>query len=75
MERAPSDAMTGESPGGDETVRLVIEAYDFNSGKNLVRTETIKAMEFADRMDVVKRMLSSLGLALVRHDLSVGSDV
>ncbi|HEY3296244.1 MAG TPA: hypothetical protein VGL38_12520 [bacterium] len=69
MERVP------DSTPGEEALQLVIEGYDAQHDINLVLTERIVAAEFADRMDVVKRMLSSTGLALVRHELIANSGV
>jgi len=57
----------------DEMLELVVEGYDMQAGKNLVLRERIKATEFPDRMDMVKRLLNSMNLALVRHDLNAGA--
>lgn len=64
-----------DSSANDETLELVIEGYDTVRGRNLSLRERIKAADFSERMDTVKRMLSSMGLALVRHELSAGSGV
>jgi hypothetical protein len=61
--------------GAEEVLELVIEGYDSHAGNNIVLRERIKAMEFADRMDMVKRLMSSMNLALVRHEASAASGV
>ena len=60
---------------GEDSLQLVVEGYDAQRGRNLQIRERIKAEDFAERMDAVKRILSSMGLALVRHELTAGSGV
>jgi hypothetical protein len=67
-----------ERPEGDyssDVVELVLEGYDVRNSRNLVFRERIPAIDYADRIEVVKRMLGSLGLALVRHEFSATSGV
>jgi hypothetical protein len=68
-------ATSDSSDSKDEMLELIVEGYDMHAGRNLVLRERIKATEFADRMDMVKRLLSSMNLALVRHDLSADAGV
>ena len=55
--------------------RLVLEAYDLKSNSNLSFSENIATSDFTDRLEVVRRMLSSMGLALVRHEMSAATGV
>jgi hypothetical protein len=68
MERVDRDL------GGD-VVELVLEGYDAKNSRNLVFRERISSADYADRTEVVKRMLGQMGLALVRHELSATSGV
>jgi hypothetical protein len=70
MERVP-----GPENGAEETLRILFEVYDPKREKNLTFSETIQPGDFSDRIEVVKRMLSSMGLALVRHELSATTGV
>ncbi|MFZ5434244.1 MAG: hypothetical protein ACOZB3_10765 [Calditrichota bacterium] len=54
----------------DRSVQLILEAYCPKQGRNLVFRETILAADFGERMDAVKRIVNSMGLALVRHSLA-----
>jgi hypothetical protein len=69
MERA------GEDAAGEDMLNLLIEGYDVREGRNMVHRERIKAGDFAERMDNVKQLLSTMNFALVRHELSAGSGV
>ncbi|MBU0507340.1 hypothetical protein KKH27_00695 [bacterium] len=69
MERLSSDESA--SPG----VRLVLEAYDSERKRNLAFKETINSQDFADRMEVVKRIVNSMGLAMVRFEQFAGNVV
>jgi hypothetical protein len=65
-----------DNTGDDhEKLRLLFEVYDMKRGKNLTFSEMIHPEDFSDRIEVVKRMLSSMGLALVRHELSASTGV
>jgi hypothetical protein len=59
----------------EDMMHLVIEGYDSARRINLKLSERIKAAEFPERMDIVKRMMSSVGLALVRHELTASTGV
>jgi hypothetical protein len=67
MERTTSD--------GGELVELMLEGYEAHSNRNLSFREKIATMDYAERIEVVKRMLGQVGLALVRHELSATSGV
>lgn len=56
-------------------VRVAFEAYDPGSGRNLIFGEEISVSDYGDRIESVKRMLSSMGLALVRHEASADRGV
>ncbi|MDD5087186.1 MAG: hypothetical protein PHI18_00105 [bacterium] len=65
MERLPgSDGDYGDSKGS--AVELTLEAYDPEQARNRVFKEKIDPRDFADRMDVIKRIVNSMGLAMVR---------
>lgn len=56
-------------PGEDDaysTMQLTLEAYDPDQCRNVVFEERIDPKDFADRMDVIKRIVNSMGLAMVR---------
>ena len=73
LERAERDAPDGEIPAN--AVRVAFEAYDPGSSRNLIFKEVISISDYGDRIESVKRMLSSMGLALVRHVASAGMGV
>jgi hypothetical protein len=58
------------SASNEGVMRLQFEAYDPQQGCNLTFQERIPAAESSDRMDVIKRILSSMGIALVRYEIS-----
>jgi hypothetical protein len=47
---------------------LHLEGYDFRSNENLKYTERLSASGYADRLESIRRILSDMGLALVRFD-------
>lgn len=57
----------------DAKMHLMFEAYFPARGENLSFREVIAVSDYAERMDAVKRILSSMGLALVRQELSVST--
>ncbi len=58
-----------------DSLELRLEAYDPKTGRNLSYSERIAIADYSDRMETVKRLLSGVGLALVRHETSVTSGV
>jgi hypothetical protein len=54
-----------------DMLELSLEAYDSRTGKNLSYSERVATPDFPTRMETVKRMLSSAGLALVREEMSL----
>ncbi len=64
----------GDSAGSWSTAvdvtTLHLQAYDTHSGQNLHHTEKIATADFPERMEVIKRMLASSGLALIRHEFA-----
>jgi hypothetical protein len=73
LERIEHDPTDNKIP--QDAVRIVFQAYDPNSSQNLVFKEVISISDYGDRIESVKRMLSSMGLALVRHEASVAMGV
>jgi len=56
-------------PSEDDThsrMQLTLEAYDPEQCRNVSFEEQIDPRDFADRMDVIKRIVNSMGLAMVR---------
>lgn len=51
-----------------EMMELSLEAYDTRNSRNLVYAEKVAVAELPRRMEVVKRIMSQMGLALVRYD-------
>jgi hypothetical protein len=51
-----------------DMIELILEAYDPQTAKNLGYSERIATTDLPDRMESVKRLLSSLGLALMRYE-------
>lgn len=70
MVRIGGDAEYGAVGGSAAQMHLLFEAYDPTRGENLSFREVIAVSDYSERMDIVKRILSSMGLALVRHSLS-----
>ena len=70
IERDPADTDAAKN-----AVRVVFEAYDPQSSRNLVYKDVISVSDYGDRIESVKRMLSSMGLALVRHEASAAMGV
>ena len=65
MERLPGE----NGDVGDATtsvVQLTLEVYDPEQARNVLFVERIDPRDFADRMDVIKRIVNSMGLAMVR---------
>ncbi len=56
-----------------DMLELTLEAYNPTAGRNLTYAERIATVDLPDRMETVKRLLSSVGLALVRHETSVAN--
>jgi len=54
---------------------LILEANDPGHGTSITLKQPIRAAELADRMDAVRRTLSSMGLALVRSETTPGTEV
>ncbi|RPH95413.1 hypothetical protein EHM69_04345 [candidate division KSB1 bacterium] len=50
------------------SVQIAFEAYDAEAQRNLQLKEKIAIADYGDRIEVVKRMMSTLGLALVRYE-------
>lgn len=73
MERSPVDSGSITDDPVSHPVRLTLEAYDPEQARNLLFEERTDPRDFADRMDVVKRIVNSMGLAMVRLDQGVGS--
>jgi len=71
LERVERSADSGEMPA--DAVCVAFEAYDPGSDSNLIFRETIAVADYGDRIEAVKRMLNSAGLALVRHEVSAGT--
>jgi hypothetical protein len=75
-ERVDSDHADTITPGRvGEVMRLIFEAYDPHRGGNLTFKEKIAMADFGDRVEMIKRALSTMGLALMRHELSASSGV
>jgi hypothetical protein len=55
-----------------DSVRVVFEAYHPETSHNLIFKEVIAVSDYGDRIEAVRRMLNSVGLALVRHEASIG---
>ncbi len=53
-----------------DVTQLHLQAFDPTTGQNLNYTEKIASADFSNRMEIVKRMMSSVGLALVRHEFA-----
>jgi hypothetical protein len=47
---------------------LHLEGYDFKANENLKYSERLSASGYADRLESIRRILSDMGLALVRFD-------
>jgi hypothetical protein len=47
---------------------LFLEGYDFRSNENLKYSERLSASGYSDRLESIRRILSDMGLALVRFD-------
>jgi hypothetical protein len=56
-------------PQSGSSTELMLQAYNPATGRNQSYTERVSTATFEDRMAGVKRKLSSMGMALVRHDL------
>ncbi len=72
VEIAETEDLERVAPEGG-VMHLLFEAYDPQQGCNINFQERISAAESSDRMDVVKRILSSMGIALVRYEISVSA--
>lgn len=73
LERLDSSEIPGDIP--PNSVRVKFEGYDAGNSRNLIFTEIIAISDYGDRIEAVKRMLSSMGLALVRHETSASLGV
>jgi hypothetical protein len=51
---------------------VAFQAYDPGSDSNLIFKEIIAVSDYGDRIEAVKRMVNSAGLALVRHEAAAG---
>lgn len=56
------------------TTKLLLQAFDPAHNQNLTYYENVATSEFEERMESVRRILSTLNLALVRHDKMVASE-
>jgi hypothetical protein len=73
LERIDRTELPGGAPA--DSVKVKFEAYDPGSSRNLIFTEIIAVSDYGDRIEAVKRMLNSMGLALVRHETSASMGV
>ena len=64
--RAERSAGLSDPPA--DLVCITFEAYDPGSGSNLIFKENIGVADYGDRIEAVKRMLNTAGLALMRHE-------
>jgi hypothetical protein len=55
-----------------DSVCVAFQAYDPGSDSNLIFKEMIAVSDYGDRIEAVKRMVNSAGLALVRHEAAAG---
>ncbi|MBI5059431.1 hypothetical protein HZB60_06585 [candidate division KSB1 bacterium] len=67
LEADPLRAASGGIAGA--ITDLTLQAFDPGESKNVNYSEKIAARDFSDRMESLKRVLSTHGLALIRYDL------
>jgi hypothetical protein len=54
---------------GEPMMEVALEAYDPEHDSNLTFRENVAATDLNDRIEVLKRILAAMGLALVRYEL------
>jgi hypothetical protein len=74
-EHAESESAGSAFSSPVPVMRLTLEAYDPRTHANLSMYENIATADYPDRLEVVRRMLSSMGLALVKHETSATTGV
>jgi hypothetical protein len=75
MERIDAMDTGGKFSPNTPVSRLILEGYDPKRNGNLLFSENIATADFADRLEIVRRMLGAMGLALVRHEMSASTGV
>lgn len=55
--------------GAGTTTELLLQAYNPATNRNQTYSETVATPSFEERMESMKRKISSMGMALVRQDL------
>jgi hypothetical protein len=70
--RAGRDANAAALELPPDSVCVIFQAYDPASDSNLKFEEMISVSDYGDRIEAVKRMLSSVGLAIVKHESAAG---
>ena len=73
MERIKVEGANEDNLRPEQISRMSLEAYDPKAMANLTFTEDVATTDYPDRMEVVRRLLSSMGLALVRPQVDTTS--
>jgi len=69
VERVARNVLEANPNLSGHVVQISLEAYNLTSNQNMTFKEIVPAADYAPRMDVVKRIVNSMGLAMVRYDM------
>ena len=70
--RVDTSAMSNTGWGKPvEMLQLTMEAYEARTARNLTYSEKIAISDFPDRMEAIKHILSQMGLAIMRYEVSM----